>query len=255
MREKNSFILSGIFAVSLYIVLIFLVIFYFDSHTKNKPKHFVKNKIPSISVSLKSLSTAHHKKSSIIKPKPKRQKHPKKKAIKKKIHKKKIIKKKKIHKKKKVIKKKVIKKKPIKKKKTIKKHRLKKVNKDKNLTKKQSKNSIKNLFDKVKIQNTKSKDNHQKTKQDNGVQNAYFASIEEKLKDWPTQSDYAGEKAIVWIKVEPSGDFVFRIKSASSNIEFNSGLTSYLKQLQRIGLGRHKGGRAYTIDIEFIATD
>ncbi len=42
---------------------------------------------------------------------------------------------------------------------------------------------------------------------DSGVENAYFAQIEEKLKGWPAQSEYAGEMAKVSIVVEPSRRF------------------------------------------------
>ena len=245
MKEKNSFIISGILAISLYLFLITLLIWYFSIDKKTKPKHFVKKNIHSISVSLKSIPKAHK----IIKKR--HNKHKKIDKVKKNIKKKrkKIIKKKKV--KKKIIKKKIIKKKVIIKKSTIK----RKKSRDKNSTKKHIKHSAKSLFDKIKVKNKKSKDTQKKIDKDNGIKNAYFASIEEKLKDWPTQSNYAGERAVVWMKIETSGDFIFKIKSASANIEFNEGLKNYLKQLQRIGLGRHKGGRAYTINIEFIATN
>ena len=90
---------------------------------------------------------------------------------------------------------------------------------------------------------------------DRGVENAYFAKVEEKLKGWPAQSEYAGEKAKVWIKVEPSGAFKFKVITASGNEAFNSGLMAYLKQLQIIGFGKHKGNRAYELDVEFVATE
>jgi outer membrane biosynthesis protein TonB len=90
---------------------------------------------------------------------------------------------------------------------------------------------------------------------DRGVENAYLAKIEEKLKGWPAQSDYVGEKARVMIEVEPSGRFTFRVISASNIPEFNEGLNAYLKQLQLFGFGPHKGNRAYKLDVEFIATE
>ncbi len=88
-----------------------------------------------------------------------------------------------------------------------------------------------------------------------GIENAYLAMIEEKLKGWPAQSEYAGEKAKVWIKVEPNGRFIFKVITASGSEAFNSGLVAYLKQLQSIGFGHHKGNRAYELDVEFIATE
>ena len=90
---------------------------------------------------------------------------------------------------------------------------------------------------------------------DRGVENAYLAKIEEKLKGWPAQSEYVGEKARVMIEIEPSGSFTFRVISASNIPEFNEGLNAYLKQLQRFGFGPHKGDRAYKLDVEFIATE
>jgi protein TonB len=90
---------------------------------------------------------------------------------------------------------------------------------------------------------------------DSGIENAYFAKVEEKLKGWPAQSDYAGEKAKVWLKIAPDGYFEFKLLSASNNEGFNSGLITYLKQLQRFGFGAHKGTRPYEIEVEFIATE
>ena len=90
---------------------------------------------------------------------------------------------------------------------------------------------------------------------DRGLENAYFALIEEKLKGWPAQSEYAGEMAKVWLKVKPSGHFIFKVVTASANEDFNIGLVAYLKQLQGLGFGPHKGNRPYELDVEFIATD
>ena len=90
---------------------------------------------------------------------------------------------------------------------------------------------------------------------DRGIENAYLAHIEEKLRGWPAQSEYAGEKARVMLNVEPSGNFTYRVVTGSSIHEFNQGLDAYLKQLQRFGFGPHEGERAYKLDVEFIATE
>jgi protein TonB len=45
------------------------------------------------------------------------------------------------------------------------------------------------------------------------------------------------------------------VVSASGNDAFNSGLIAYLKQLQKIGFGPHKGNRPYELDVEFIANE
>ncbi len=92
-------------------------------------------------------------------------------------------------------------------------------------------------------------------KRDRGIMNAYFAKIEEILKGWPAQSDFVGQRAKVWIRVEPSGKFRFRVTTASGNPEFNRGLIKYLRGLQKRGFGRHQAKRAYDLDVEFIARD
>ena len=79
--------------------------------------------------------------------------------------------------------------------------------------------------------------------------------MEEKLKDWPAQSEYAGEEAKVWLKIKPNGHFTFKVLTASSSSHFNEGLIAYLKQLQRFGFGKHKGNRAYEINVEFVASE
>ncbi len=91
--------------------------------------------------------------------------------------------------------------------------------------------------------------------QDKGVENRYFASIEEKLRGWPAQANYAGEQISVWLKVYPSGSFEFKIQKFSANSEFNEALIAYLKQLQEIGLGRHSNPKPYQIEVEFEARE
>ncbi|MFK5974947.1 MAG: hypothetical protein QM493_00440 [Sulfurovum sp.] len=92
-------------------------------------------------------------------------------------------------------------------------------------------------------------------RRDKGIENAYFAKIKDILTGWPAQHNFIGQKAIVFIEVEPSGKFLFRVTTASSNQEFNIELIQYLRGLQERGFGRHKGKRAYTLDVEFIARD
>jgi protein TonB len=75
------------------------------------------------------------------------------------------------------------------------------------------------------------------------------------LEGWPAQSDFAGEKVKVHLKIDPTGHFEFVIKRKSSNPEFNRALTEYLKQLQEFGFGPHKGSRTYLFEAEFIAKE
>jgi protein TonB len=88
---------------------------------------------------------------------------------------------------------------------------------------------------------------------DTGTKNRYFAHIEQLLKGWPAQVNFAGEEIDVWLKVYNSGTFEFKIKKLSNNSEFNDALIAYLKQLQSIGFGPHNNDRPYEIEVSFIA--
>lgn len=262
MIKKSSTLISGFLAFAIYIAVIIVLLFYFNSRDQKKSVHYVKKNEDRIRVSMSTPNPTPAKKikqerKKVDKPKPK-------KTVKKKV-----------------VKKKVIKEKVVKKHKTIKKM------KDLNSTKPKKINKPKDLFanvsskkrvDKpktVKVIDTpiKPKTNNIKVSQtisamelvsnslkiqkksDVGIENTYLAMIEEKLKGWPAQNEYAGEKAKVSIKVEPSGAFNFKVITASGNIAFNSGLIEYLKLLQKIGFGPHKANRSYKLDVEFIATE
>lgn len=265
MINKSSTLISGVLAFGIYFTVIGVVIFYFNTHERKKPVHYVKKNEERIRVSMSTPQPAPKKEvkkepKKVVKPKPKPKpkKTVKKKEVKKKVIKEKVVKKAKVVKKKKDLnttkpkkvnlpkdlfanvaaKKKIEKPKPVKT--TPVKPKKTNIVKD---TKKPSASEL--VSDTLKKQK----------KSDSGIENAYLAKIEEKLKGWPAQSDYAGEKAKVWIKVEPSGLFKFKVVTASGNEAFNSGLMEYLKQLQSIGFGQHKGNRAYELDVEFVATE
>ncbi len=124
-----------------------------------------------------------------------------------------------------------------------------------NSTQKPKKNNLIKVSDKPSASDIVSDSLKNEKNSDSGIENAYLARIEEKLKGWPAQSEYAGETAKVSIIVDPSGHFEFKIITASGNHEFNEGLRAYLEQLQRIGFGRHKGDRAYDLDVDFVAKE
>ncbi len=267
MIKKSSTFISGLLAVGTYIGVIAILLFYFNTRDEKKPVHFVKKNEERIRVSMstpkpqvqKEITPAPKK---VVRSKPKPKPKPKK-AVKKKVVEKKIIKEK------------VVKKAKVVKKKTdVNTTKPKKVNKPKDLfanitskkkiekpepvkktpvapkktpmTKVAKKPSASDLVsDSLKIQK----------KSDVGIENAYLAKIEEKLKGWPAQSEYAGEKAKVWLSVEPNGSFQYKVVTASGNEAFNTGLMAYLEQLQKIGFGPHKGNRAYELDVEFVATE
>ena len=279
MENRLPRYLTGSLAFGVYFLILALLIFYFNTKTRQESKHYVKKNEERIQV---ALSTPEKKKSDTPqpkkqpapkaepkpkpapKPKPKPAPKPKpKETVKKPVEQKKVIKEKVV--------KKVIKE-PVKKDQNV--TRPKKVNKPQNLfaditsskpkeTKKAAEKPVerKPKLDVIKVKEKSSAaelvSSSLKVQQssDRGVENAYLAKIEEKLKGWPAQSEYAGEKARVMIEVEPSGSFTYRVISASSIPEFNAGLNAYLKQLQRFGFGPHKGNRAYKLDVEFIATE
>ena len=267
MIKKSSTLISGLLAFGIYISVIGILLFYFNTRDQEKPLHYVKKNEERIRV---TMSTPKPQVKKEIKKQPKKVVKPKPKPKPKKTVKKKEVKKK-------VIKEKVVKKaKVVKKKQDLNTTKPKKVNKPKDLfanisaTKKVEKpkpvkavetpvkpkksNSIK-VSEKISAAELVSNTLKIQKKSDSGIENAYLAMIEEKLKGWPAQSEYAGEKAKVWIKVEPSGIFRFKVISASGNEAFNSGLIAYLKQLQKIGFGPHKGNRPYELDVEFIANE
>ncbi|MBT8348062.1 MAG: hypothetical protein HKP62_01270, partial [Sulfurovum sp.] len=254
MIKKSSTFISGLLAFGIYIAVIGILLIYFNTRDEKKPVHYVKKNEERIRISMSTPKPQPKKETKkqpkkVVKSKPKPKPKPKKTV------------------KKKVVKKKVIKEKVVKKTKTVKKKDLnttkpKKVNKPKDLfanissTKKvekpkpvmvtktpvkPKKSNLIKLPEKPSASELVSNALKVQKKSDSGIENAYLAKIEEKLKGWPAQSDYAGEKAKVWIKVEPSGSFRFKVVSASGNEAFNSGLITYLEQLQKIGFGQHKG--------------
>jgi protein TonB len=266
MIKKSSKLISGLLAFGIYFTIMGLLLFYFNTRSEKKSIHYVKKDEHRIQVALSAPKKEKKPKvkpklkpKSKIKPKPKPKSKPKVKPKPKKEVKKRVIKEK--------ITKKMIKKrdenltKP-KKKKTLDLFANVKTSKKKNIievTDKPIQTDIKNnlikITDKSKSASERISSSLKIQKSsDSGVENAYFAKIEEKLKGWPAQSEYAGEMAKVWFKIQPNGTFEFNVITASNNEEFNSGLIAYLKQLQRFGFGDHKGERAYELDVEFVAT-
>jgi len=276
MIEKSPKLLWGVIAFAIYFIVVGLLVFYFNVRSEDKSKHYVKKNENRIQVAL-----SKPKKEKVAKPKPyvkpKVQKKPKpkpklkRKDIKKKIIKEKIVKKypkkrdlnstkpKKIKKRKK---KNNVKRKVNKKKKTIdlfSKVKTKKKKIDLKISnkpiKKVSKNNIIKTIDVAsaseKISNSLKK---QKNKQ-SGVENAYIAKVESILENWPAQSEFAGEKAMVTFYIKPTGKFEFQVTSGSNNNAFNDALLGFLRQLQGIGFGRHRAGRTYEFEAEFIAKE
>ena len=263
MKIKPSKLIPGALAVGIYLFVIGLLVFYFNTRTEEKAKTYVKKDEHRIQVALPSTQ----------KPKTVKKKKTKKKVEKKRKKKPKVTPRKRV-KKEKVVQKKKVKKKKVKK-------------RDVNKTKRKKKNHAKDLFADLKAPKKKNlikvsdKPLNSKPKKDlikvtenkktaserinaslkdqksaqSGVENAYLAKVQSMLEGWPAQSEYAGEKVKVLLYIHPSGFFEFKIKSASRNPNFNRGLTEYLEQLQEFGFGRHNGGRTYNFEAEFIAKD
>jgi len=262
---------SGLLAFGIYFAIIGLLIFYFNTRDDKKSVHYVKKNENRIQVALSAPKKSENKKA--INPKPKVKPKPKPKP---KVKPKVKPKPKSKSKPKKVVKKKVIKEKVTKK--VVKK-------KDENLTK--PKKKALDLFANVKTPKKKNiikisdkpikttpKNNLIKVTEkpisaseristslkvqhssDSGVENAYLAKVQSMLEGWPAQSEYAGEKVKVLLYIDPTGGFEFKLKTASNNEDFNSGLIEYLEQLQSIGFGHHRGERTYQFEAEFIAKE
>ncbi len=211
-----------------------LLLFVFKSKSDNVSKHFISKRGEAIAVSLASSST--------------------KKSSKANIHKRTKVKKKRYHKKIKKHKTRVKHKKPIKHKKIVKQknkttHKVKKTNPVKN-----KKIEAKKLFSSITDKSSLNKNSVDKKEgEGRGEINRYLAKIEKRLRSWPAQRDFAGEEIDVRLKIYPNGKFDYKIMKYSRNSEFNNALISYLDDLKRFGFGPHKGGRAYEIEVEFIA--
>ncbi len=256
MKERLSKLISGILAFGVYFTLLGLLLYYFNTHKSKESLHYVKKNEERIRVSLSSPAKSQKdtiqikptikpkpklkpklKEKSKPKPKPKSKPKPKAKAKAK-------VKPKLVHPKNlfaNIPSGKLSKEKPHKKQKS-----------SKETTPKES---IVRAPHTPSASELISNSLKRQKSSDRGVEKAYFAKIEERLRGWPAQSEYAGERAKVWFMVEPNGAFVFKVITASNNEDFNRGLIAYLKQLQRFGFGSHKGKRAYELDVEFIAKE
>ena len=264
MKEQKLRIVWGVVAVAIYLFVISLLFLYFNHHESETKKHYVKKDEHRIQVGL----SAPRKK---VLPKKQKKKESKKKQSSKpkKVHRKPA---KKQQSQKKVIKEKLVKKslkrkdlnttKPKKKRtkdlfasiKTPKKRPVIKIT-DKPIKSKPKKQ----LFEMKDVPMSASERIKSSLKQqkshDSGVENSYLAKVQEMLEAWPAQSDFAGEKVKVHLKIDPTGHFEFEIKRRSKNPAFNQALTEFLEQLQEFGFGPHRGPRTYLFEAEFIAKD
>lgn len=133
-------------------------------------------------------------------------------------------------------------------------------------TKKAKKQSLSSLFGEIKVSDKPKRSAHRKTRQaksgkkgkrpqSRGIENAYLAKVQKQLYEWPAQSEFAGKKATVFLRIYPSGRFEFRLTKPSGDSNFNQALIDYLKSLQTLGFDPHPGTNAYEIDVDFEATE
>jgi len=237
--ENRFKLISGLLAFFVYFALLGLLISYFNHHTKKKSIHYADKSSKSIAVSLSPSQNKVDRAKKRSKPKKKSQSQSKPKEI---------LKSKKIASEKKV---KSVSPEPSK---TIKTSKQK-------IPKKKIK--VSRLFDKINekkpIEKKEKKHKREKIKkekgQNSGVMNAYFARVEGMLQNWPSQSEFAGETIKVWLKIRQDGTFEFKLLSASSNEDFNTGLIQYLQQLQRVGFDPHQNFKSYELNVEFVAKE
>ena len=224
MREK---LFAGLAAFAIYFAVIAVLLYYFGYHQSRQATHYVKKNEKGIAVTLAGSQA----------PGPKAQ--PKKKPARKKHHPKpRNVSSEKKAPPKKAVKKAAPSKKP----------------------------DAKKLFSKVKVPQKKSQKSAgaagekktgqpsiKKSRKESGVENAYLAKVENLLKGWPAQANFAGEEIDIRLKIYPDGSFDYKILKLSGNPDFNHELINYLKQLQRIGFGPHNRRKPYDIEVQFVA--
>ncbi len=227
MRDK---IFAGIAAVIIYLTVIVLILYYFGFHHSEKSTHFVIKNRKGIAVSL--AGPPHQSPPKPVAKSPvKKRRHPKPRNI--------------------TAPKKNTVQRPVKK------------------STKVRKPDTKKLFSHVKVPPRNATKPHprrgsagekkqgvqtlKKSRNESGVENAYLAKVENLLKGWPAQANFAGEEIDIHLKIYPDGRFDYRILRLSGNPDFNHELINYLKQLQRFGFGPHSHGKPYDIEVKFIA--
>ncbi|MDQ7085560.1 MAG: TonB C-terminal domain-containing protein [Sulfurovum sp.] len=259
---KSSTLVAGIFSVGIYISVLLLLVLYIDSTQTQKPVHFVKKNEDAIRISMASVEVTPKEIIPVTKPTKKEEPQRKDRAKKEKDTDKKVLKEK------------IVKKvKPKKPKTPPKKVIPKKINKPKDLfasvsTPKKPKNKPKKALEKIKPKKVPPKvakasasdivsDSFKQQKtSDKGKVNAYGALVESKLYEWSGEAEFAGEHAVIRLKIQRNGKFSFKILRSSSNVNFKDSLKAYLTQLQRIGFTRHDNSKGYyEFDVEFEAKE
>ena len=228
MKEK---LLAGLAALGIYFALITMILYYFGYRsTEKKATHFVRKNEKGIAVMLAGPPSPTSKR--VIRPKRKSRKKqhtkPRNVAVEKKSRERKTSKKA------------IPKKRP----------------------------DTRKLFSKVKIPSKKKEHTGgaagtkkrgermlRRNRHESGMENAYLAKVENLLKGWPAQANFAGEEIDIRFNIYRDGSFDYKILKLSGNPDFNRELINYLKQLQRIGFGPHARKKPYEIEVQFVAHD
>jgi hypothetical protein len=85
---------------------------------------------------------------------------------------------------------------------------------------------------------------------------AYMSKLYEILYgSWQPESIYAGSAATVRLRIEPDGEFDYRLLYPSDNQGFNESLIEYLEQLKQKRFPSHKRGKTLVIEVEFKAKE
>ncbi len=89
-----------------------------------------------------------------------------------------------------------------------------------------------------------------------GEVDEYMSRLYEKIyKSWQPQAVYAGEQAKVRLRISPDGSFEYSLLYPSDNQGFNQSLIEYLDRLKREKLPSRKEGGQLNVDITFKAKE
>ncbi len=226
---------SGLFAVTIYVVLIGLIFYYFAYRIEEKKTHFVAKNSHAIAVTLHAPGHKKTSHSSEKKHPPVQKKHTKPKPMQ-------------ASKRSTPIKaaKKIIKKSP----KKIKAKRLFSDIKPTRKPKKSTESSTRKHTNKPQRSRRATK---KKIRKDTGVEHRYLATVQNKLYGWPPQSNFAGATLTIGLTIYPNGRFEYVVLTPSQNPDFHRTILHYLKQLQSVGFAPTPTGKKYTFKVEIIA--
>jgi len=226
MRER---LFAGIAAVIIYLAVIGLILYYFGFHHSDRSTHFVAKNQKGIAVSLAGPPRPTPPKAA-AKTQKKKRRHPKPRNI--------------------AAPQKSPAPKPVRKSPKVRKPDTKRLFSHVKVPPKKSAEHLRSGNTGRKKEGSKSL---KKSQSESGVENAYLAKVENLLKGWPAQANFAGEEIDIRLKIYPDGHFDYEILRLSGNPDFNHELISYLKQLQRFGFGPHSRSKPYDIEVKFIA--